>query len=183
MPVGNGELKGLLDQRDVDLVKRATDVNTLVSQVIASVNTAHSAGYGLDGVTGRIFFTGTDASDIAVNGVISADPNTVGASSSAGGIPGDGANATAVSSLQYQRLMSAGTATFDEYYAGLVADVGAASRDAASADHAQQQVQTGMQQLRDSAAGVNLDEEMIQDRKSTRLNSSHIQKSRMPSSA
>lgn len=162
VPVGNGELKGLLDQRDVDLTKRIADVNTLVGQVIANVNTAHTAGYGLDGVTGRAFFTGTDASDIGIDPTIAANGNTVAASATAGGIPGDGSNASAVSDLQYQRLMNGGTATFDEYYAGLVADVGAASRDAASLDQARQQVQTGMTNLRDSAAGVNMDEELIQ---------------------
>ena len=36
---------------------------------------------------------------------------------------------------------------------------------------------------RDLAAGFLLAEDVIRDRKSTRLNSSHIQKSRMPSSA
>lgn len=162
VPIANGELKGLLTQRDVDLTKRITDVNTLVGQVITSVNNAHSTGFGLDGLSNRAFFTGVDASNIAVDPAVSSNPNAVAASATAAGIPGDGSNASVMSDLQYQHLMGGGTATFDEYYAGLVADVGAASRDAASLDQAQQQVQTGMQQLRDSAAGVNLDEEMIQ---------------------
>ena len=87
--VSDGELRGLLDMRDTDLVRRIADLNALMSEVITDVNAVHTVGFGLDALTGRAFFSGSDASDIAIDAGLIADPSTVAASTSATGVPGE----------------------------------------------------------------------------------------------
>ena len=159
--VNSGELRGLLDQRDGDLTARIADLNALVGGVITDVNTAHAAGFGLDGVNGRAFFSGTDASNIAVSAVVLADPNAVAASTTLAGVPGNGDDASAVSDLQYARGLLGGTATYDEYWASFVAGVGSASAQQQMLQTSQNAIVQHIDQLRQGTSGVNLDEELV----------------------
>jgi len=160
--VTGGEIGGLLEQRDTDLVGRITGLNNLIGQIVTDVNTAHSAGFGLDGVTGRAFFAGTNASDITVDAVVLADRNAVAASSTLAGVPGDGNGAAGLADLQYLKALGGGTATFDEFYAGFVGELGSGTREAEHLASAQSLVRDHIEQVRQGASGVNLDEEMIQ---------------------
>ena len=162
----DGELRALLDQRDSDLPARLSDLDALVAQIIGDVNAAHAAGYGLDGVTGRNFFTGTDASNIAVDAVVASDLNAVAAATTwdavTGTPPGDGSNASVISDLQYAQSLLAGTVTYDQFYEGFVSSLGAATREAGRLAQAQGLVLQQLEQVRLSASGVTLDEEMVQ---------------------
>lgn len=160
--VTDGELRGLLDQRDTDLVARIADLNGLLAQVITDVNTAHTAGFGLDSLTGRAFFTGTNASDINVNPVVSANTNAVAASTTLAGVPGNAANAIAISALQYTKPLLGATATYDEFYQSFVSSLGSTSRQFEQLDASQAIVVEHLTQIREGASGVNLDEEMVQ---------------------
>jgi flagellar hook-associated protein 1 len=109
--LGGGQLQGLIDSRDTLLQERIDGVNALASRVIQSVNSVSASGVGLDGVGGRNFFTGTDASSIAVDpqltatggtdkvaaGRLYADPASATGYSSAAG---DSSNALAMAQLQ-----------------------------------------------------------------------------------
>ena len=160
--VGDGALRGLLDARDTDLPSQIADLNTLVARVITDVNTTHAAGYGLDSVTGRNFFSGTDASDIGVDAALLADASAVAASATAAGVPGDGSNAQAISDLQYATPLGGGLHTFDEYYANFISDLGAVARETSALLHAQELVNRHVSLVREGTSGVNLDEELIQ---------------------
>lgn len=160
--VTDGELRGLLDQRDGDLVNRITDLNALLGQVITDVNAAHAAGFGLDGLTGRAFFTGTNASNIAVNPVVSANTNAVAASTTLAGVPGNAGNANAISALQYAKPLLGATATYDEFYQSFISSLGSTSRQFEQLDVSQSILLEHLTQVRESASGVNLDEEMVQ---------------------
>ena len=130
--------------------------------IIADVNTAHAAGYGRDGLNGRNFFSGTDASDIGIDAAVDGDPNAVAASSTAAGVPGNGDGAAAVSDLQYARGLLGSTSSYDEYWASFISNVGTASSEAQSLEHSQQVVVEHIDQLRQATSGVNMDEEMVQ---------------------
>ena len=160
--VTDGEVRGLLDQRDVDLPARIADLNALAAQIITDVNTAHAAGYGLDGVTGRAFFTGTDATTLAVSAAVVADKNVIATSTTAAGVPGNGANAGAISDIQYAKRLMTNTATFDQFWGSFVSDVGSATREAEGLQEAQGIVLSRLEQVRQGTSGVNLDEEMVQ---------------------
>jgi flagellar hook-associated protein 1 FlgK len=158
----DGELRGLLDQRDGDLVTRIADVNTLLGRVITDVNAVHTVGFGLDSVTGRAFFSGTNASDIAVSAVVAANTNAIAASTTLAGVPGNAANATLISDLQHTKPLLAGTATYDEYYQSFISNLGSTTRQYEDLERAQLVVSEHLSQMREGASGVNLDEEMVQ---------------------
>jgi flagellar hook-associated protein 1 len=161
MNLNAGEIKTYLDMRDVYVPARMTDLDTLIADIIADVNVVHTAAFGLDGVTGRAFFTGVGAGTIAVNAVIANSPNAVGASSTLLGIPGDASAALALADLQYVKSLTGGTQTFDEFYGSLVSGIGVTLREARNRGAAQDLVIEQLKLQRESTSGVSLDEEMV----------------------
>ncbi|MDA1241229.1 MAG: flagellar hook-associated protein FlgK [Chloroflexi bacterium] len=159
--VASGEIGGLLHQRDVDLPARLADLDTLVAQLIADVNAVHAAGFALDGVTtGTAFFSGTGASDVGVDGALSADLSLL-ATAALAASPGDGDNATALAALQGTPSLTGGSETYGAYFTGVVTRLGVSVRDAQGVSRAQTLTLSHLEQLRQSVAGVNLDEEMV----------------------
>jgi flagellar hook-associated protein 1 FlgK len=71
--ITDGKLAGLIESRDTLLAGRIKEVNNLAGRVIQSVNSVHAAGVGLDGTGGLNFFTGSDATNIAVDSTLSAN--------------------------------------------------------------------------------------------------------------
>ncbi|MDA8138553.1 MAG: flagellar hook-associated protein FlgK [Desulfobacteraceae bacterium] len=158
--INSGELKGWIDARDVVINNYATRLDDLANGIITQVNALHSAGYALDG-SQNAFFTGTNASDMAVNPAIVADVNLIATASSAAALPGDNSTALSIAQLQNTNTMSGATATFDDYYTSLVGDVGADVRNAdLNFDH-QTTMVNYLQNYREEVSGVSLDEEMI----------------------
>jgi flagellar hook-associated protein 1 len=108
---GGGKLQGLIESRDQLLQERIDDINGLASRIIESVNGVQASGVGLDGVSGRNFFSGTDATSMAVDaqltaaggtdkiaaGRMVADPSATSGYSAAAG---DSTNAVALAHLQ-----------------------------------------------------------------------------------
>ncbi len=107
--VSSGQLKGVLDARDVALPDLLAKLNTFASGLIGSINTIHQAGFGLDNSTGLQFLTGTDASTIALNSVLAGSPQSIAAASGANKA-GDGSIALAIANLQIAPTMIAGAA-------------------------------------------------------------------------
>jgi flagellar hook-associated protein 1 FlgK len=127
--IGGGEMRGLLDQRDVNLPNVIGELNALAAQFITDINAVHTAGFALDGVTtGTAFFTGTDATDIAVNAAVVADVDLV-AAAQLPGAPGDASNALAIADLQNAATLLPGGTTYGEYYQGSVTRLGALTRE------------------------------------------------------
>lgn len=99
----DGKMAGLVQSRDGILQDRINNINALASRVIQSVNAVHSAGVGIDGTGGVNFFSGTDATNMAVNPNLTA--KTVAAARMTGTGPythadGDSSNAVALAALQ-----------------------------------------------------------------------------------
>jgi flagellar hook-associated protein 1 len=158
--IDDGELKGFIETRDTTIAGYIGDLDDLASTIINEVNTLHSAGYGLDG-SQNDFFTGSDASDMAVNSAVSTDPNLVAAASSNTALPGDNSTAVAIAGLQNSLLMSGNGATFNDFYTSLIGTVG---NDVKSADfnHDHQTTMINhLEERRQDIAGVSLDEEMV----------------------
>ncbi len=99
----DGKMAGLVQSRDGVLQDRINNINALAGRVIQSVNAVHSAGVGIDGTGGLNFFSGTDATNMAVNPNLTA--KTVAAARMTGTGPythadGDSSNAVALAALQ-----------------------------------------------------------------------------------
>ncbi len=158
--IDSGQLKGWLQARDSVISGYISRLDTLASTVISQVNSLHGAGYALDG-SQNDFFTGSNAADMAVNSSVAADVNLVAASGTSAGLPGNNSTAVAIAALQQSLTMSSGSATFDDYYASLVSDVGADVRDAKLSLQHQDSMVARLEAYRQQIAGVSLDEEMV----------------------
>ncbi len=153
------EISGLLRARDGSVATSNTDLNTLVAEVITRVNAVHAAGFGLDNSTGLAFFTGTNASDIAVNPIVAGDLTKVAAASGLN-LAGDASNALAMADLQRTLTMNAGSSTFEDFYGTAVANLGVRVREVGNAAQTQAFLRDHLITLRDAVSGVSLDEEM-----------------------
>ena len=159
--ISAGSLKGWLEVRDTlipDFLSRLDDV---ANGIMQEVNSLHSTGYGLDNSTGNDFFTGTSASNIAVDSSIAGDINLIAASGSLGGVPGDNSNAIAIANLQDDLLMSTNSATFGDFFISIVSDVGVQVQRATTTYDHQLSMVTQLETYRETVSGVSLDEEMV----------------------
>jgi flagellar hook-associated protein 1 len=161
IPLRGGSLFGLVKATTLVSGYRS-DLNTLVSGVITSVNNQHRVGYGLDGVTARDFFSGTSAADIAVSTTVQTDLNAIAAATPptppSPFAPGNGDNARALAGISHAPTI--GTFTLNGYYNDRIATIGTDLRAFKLDAENQEKVLNQLQNLQSSASGVSLDEEM-----------------------
>jgi len=159
--ISGGKLKGWLETRDTVVAGYITQLDALASNLITTVNAQHAGGFNLHGNTGIAFFTGSDASDIAVNPVVAADPSAVAAASDLAGVPGGNGNAIAIGNLRGALTMNGSTATYDDYYNSMISNIGIKAAEAEFNYDFNQDALQQFENYRDSISGVSLDEEMI----------------------
>jgi len=159
--ISGGRLKGWIEARDASVPGYLNRLDDLAATVISEVNTLHQGGFDYNRNPGEVFFTGTSASQIAVNPNIVNDVHLIAASGTPGGVPGDNSRAIAIADLQYALTMSGGTATFDDYYNSVVSDVGNDVQTASTNFDHQTSMVNHLDNYRESISGVSLDEEMI----------------------
>ena len=105
--VSSGQLRGVLDARDVALPDLLRKLDTFANGLMNSVNSIHQQGYGLNGITGLQFFTGTGAKDFAINAALATTPHSIAAATGPNQ-PGNPANALAIANLQTAANMLSG---------------------------------------------------------------------------
>lgn len=161
---GLGALGGIARTREADVPALASALDTLAFDFANAVNAVHSAGVGLDGVSGRPFFdvsatAAGAARSLQVSTAIAGRPDLIGASASAAGNPGNGDVALALAALVDAPLASGESPA--KTFARFAADLGA--RLASARDELSLREDTVMQAdtLHSSVSGVSLDEEMV----------------------
>lgn len=160
--VTSGELGGLLHLRDSVLPGYQGRLDQLAYDLATAVNAVHTTGYDANGNPAGTFFVpptavaGT-ASSLTVEAAVVADSRLV--AGSATGAPGDNQTALALAGLRNQRVLSGGTATPAEAWSNFVYAVGSDVATATSGTATRDSVVRQLQQLRDQASGVSLDEE------------------------
>ncbi len=166
--IDGGKLKGWLEARDAVLADYLDKMNELAAKIIAEVNQIHSAGYGLSNdpatglpTTGTDFFTGSSASTIQVNSQIASDVGLIAAAQASDGVPGDNRAAIAIGNLRNKNVFNEGTATFERYFGGLLAEVGNNTLQVGNYFNHETQVKDHLEEYRESISGVSIDEEMI----------------------
>jgi len=108
----SGQMKALLDVRDVDLADYRTQLDSLAKGIADATNALHERGIDANGNAGQALFTyhaGNIAETLAVNPTVAADPRLVAAASSSDS-PGDGSVAGLIADLSNARSYSAGVA-------------------------------------------------------------------------
>ena len=153
--IGGGEVRALLDARDTTVAGYHGQLDTIASNLITAVNALHTTGYGLDGATGRAFFAGSDAATIAVNPVIAADPQRVGAADAAGQ-PANSAIALAIAQLQQSM-----SPTIEGAYGALVSTLGGELQATSNMAESQISLVQLLDRRRQEVSGVSLDEEAM----------------------
>lgn len=154
-----GEMAAILTLRDTDLPALGAQIDTLTASVVTATNARHSAGFGLDGLTGRDFFNaaGTTAATIDLSAAVKADPSVIAASTA--GEPGDGANASAIAALGSQAVVSG--AKPGDYYSGVLSELGIAVSEATNEADTFDALGRQIENHRATVSGVSPDEEMI----------------------
>lgn len=166
-----GELGGLLAARDGGLKTASDQVDQFAFDLAAAVNAASSAGYALDGSTGRPLFTGATAvtgaaSTLALNTTIAGNVRLFGAAGSATAGPGDAVALQALIATQGSPLSGGLDATTT--LASITAQFGASAERVAAIHDGDDAQLTQLSQLRESVSGVSIDEEMINMQKAQR---------------
>ncbi len=109
-------------------------------------------------------FAYTDGQAVTINGIsftingALADGDTFSIEENTGGV-GDNRNALLMSSLQNQKFMDNASASYNDFYGAIVADVGIATRQSQLTEVSQQKLLEQAVDARDGLSGVNLDEE------------------------
>lgn len=106
------------------------------------------------------FFTGTDATSMKVNDLLTSNPDLLATSRT--GLPGDTTNLQRFVALQDQPLMADGTQTLTDYFHQIVADVGTQVSRLDQQSTTNQVLTTRLQEQQQSLSGVDVNEEMIQ---------------------
>lgn len=163
--VTQGTLGGIREARDTDIPRTMATLDQFASDLAGAMNTAHSAGFALDGTTGRALFVTTStvtgsARALTLNSALDGHPELLGAAARATDVPGGNDVALRMAGLG-SRALGAGSAPPGDRVAALVAEVG--TRRAAAEAEVRLRTDTVGQatELNESASGVSLDEEMV----------------------
>ncbi len=173
-----------LDGSDTSTTLRSLvdDINGQVEGITASVTSDNRLAmtaedgftftFGYDGQQARAdtsgvlaalgvntFFTGTDAKSIEVNPVLEQDPTLLAAGSVF--LPGDGANARRIASLDTQVSTRLSGETIPGFFNGIANAIAVTAAGANSDVNSASAVQSSLQAQKESISGVNLDEEAI----------------------
>ena len=165
LPIDPGQLGGTLGgllSATASVVQLQSDVNGLATSVATAMNSQASAGYGLDGSTGTNLFTITAGGPIAINSALTTQ--NLGASATAGGVPGDGSNASALAAIANDQNLvpSIPNSTPVQAFSTISASFGTLVQNATSS---QQQAASSLQsltQLKSSTTGVSLNDQLTQ---------------------
>ena len=164
--IKTGAIGGTIAARDGALANARTQLDQLASDVATAYNTQHTAGFGLDGTSGRNLFAvpaGVDgaASTMAVSADVAGQPNFLAGATDAANLPSDNRNALNLLHVRDARIANGGTSTAIQGFNAIVADAGTAMQSAASQATQASAVLSQVEALRQSVSGVSTDEEMI----------------------
>jgi flagellar hook-associated protein 1 FlgK len=165
LPIDPGQLGGTLGgllAGTASVVQLQSDVNGLATSVASATNSQASSGYGLDGSTGTDLFTITAGGPIAINSALTTQ--NLGASATAGGVPGDGSNAAALAAIANDQnlIPSIPDSTPVQAFSTISANFGTVVQNATNN---QQQAASSLQsltQLKSSTTGVSLNDQLTQ---------------------
>jgi flagellar hook-associated protein 1 FlgK len=105
------------------------------------------------------FFSGNNASDIAVNSTLTTNPSLLAAAQN--GEPGDNSGALAISQVESQSLTGLGGQSLQGSYQGLVNDIANSAATAKTNATATQTVQSTLQAQQQALSGVSINEETV----------------------
>ncbi len=159
-PGDDGKLGAWLRMVNQTLPDTRQTLDAMTSALVTEVNALHSAGYGLDGGTGRDFFDAGALStgSIRLSADVLADSQAIAASGDPAAL-GDSSVALAIAGLRTEPLIG-GVDTIESFATNLVADIGAGVQKASLQAVGHAAVVDHLAGMEQGVSGVSLDEEM-----------------------
>jgi flagellar hook-associated protein 1 FlgK len=165
--IAGGKLGGALDVRDARLPDYLSQLDELAARLIGRVNAVHSGGDDYNGVSGGAFFApfvppaaGSFAGAASSMAVAIADPRQIAAAAVGAG-PGSNGNALKLADIIHDKLFESGTATSTDFYSSFVFSIASDASSQYESVDTQRHILTQLENQRDAAAGVSLDEEAV----------------------
>jgi len=156
--ITSGQLAGTLQARDQEIPAIQTQLDTLAGGLATAVNSVQAAGFDLNGQPGTNLFNPPPGGNAGAAGALSvaiSDPTLIAASSD--GSTGSNGNAESMYALGSQPIITGQSP--EDYYSGIVLDVGNATSNASAEQSASNSILQQLQDQRSSVSGVSLDEE------------------------
>lgn len=165
---GKGKLVSLIDsygytdpvtnQRKGLYPENLDKLDQLVAEFVTAFNTAHQAGFDMNGNAGLNFFDGTTAETIRVrDGIL---PEEVAAADIPGEL-GNNKNILAIAKMQTDPASyNLGGATFQGFFKSLIGDLGVIGQEATRQEFNSATLRLTIENKRASESSVSLDEEM-----------------------
>lgn len=156
--IAGGKIGAMIEMGERTVQGYLDRLNQMADGIVAAVNAQHQAGldgYGLAG--GDFFAPVSGARNMQVSAAVLQDPQKIAASDTGN----NGENARLIGAIRDALTMEGSKATFNDYYAALVGQVG---YDVTAVENSIERHQAVTNQLiakREEASGVSLDEEIM----------------------
>jgi flagellar hook-associated protein 1 FlgK len=171
--VQGGKIYGMLEARDDLILSHLSTFDELAYRLALEMNALHYSGHGMGenaDVTGTAFFVPLPrqygaARSLTVNPLLEQDSSLIAAAADDGEGnslgSGDGTKALAMARLKQTKVLSGGSADFNEFYLSFIAELGAQGRRTVTMAENQRALTDQINAQRQSVMGVNIDEEMM----------------------
>ena len=161
--IKGGKLGGLLSVRSQELYAIRKDMDNLAYTIATEINNMHSRGFNAYNQTGVEFFAPMTSAEnaaeyIALNNDIKVDSGRIAVGRDPNR-PGDNRVAIEIAELQYGKPIFDGSLTLDEFYNGIVGELGIKTQAANRKAEVQTNIVNQLNNVRESISGVSLDEE------------------------
>ena len=162
-PAGDdGRIGAILRTANTSIADTRQQLDTLAAALVDRINTIHSTGYGLDGVTGRNFFdpTGVTAGTLTLSADI-AEARFIAASDNPDNTAiGDNDIATAIFDERTALQGTLNNQTFENYSISIVSGIGSQLETASAQFEGHLAVVNYLDALERGASGVSINEEL-----------------------
>ena len=164
--IRGGEVGALLTVRDHDLPGVQSQLDQLAFDLATAVNTRHLAGFGLDGLGGRAFFTPVAAvagaaQALSLDAAVINNSQAIAAASQPAGVPGDNGNALSLAQLDTDLVASGATISLSGAASSMFTDLGSLVAAAESSSTTASERQSTLSGLLESQQGVSLEEQTL----------------------
>lgn len=120
----------------------------------------NDSSHVLAGLGINTFFTGTDSNSIAVNQMVTTNPNLL--ATGQGGGAGDNSNALALANFTNQTVNGLNNLTLDQHYQNVISDISQKAASETAISQGYSTFKDSLNSQRSQYSGVSLDEEAIQ---------------------
>jgi len=156
--IGSGTGAALLTALNTTIPSYSSQLDSVAASLVSTVNAQQAAGYDLHGVAGAAFFDPTKLTAGKITVAIT-DGSTIAASGVAPTLDSSGNTVASLDGSNAQKIAKLSGTGADLAYRQLIVALGSQSQAVQQKADTQQSVVTQVTAARDSAAGVDLDEE------------------------